>query len=432
MPPPGRGRVLRDAVPGQGDRQQVLGKAVRIERFEYLLRLRGRIADAVVGQESVRIGKTEAVGDGHALGVGQGPGERGREDRPVHGPRCRRVVQARGGVLVQACPVLPFTVQEVGRQPYGVLGRPDPVDVGVHSHQGGHVQGEDRTEFRIADPGRRRNGRGVGHPVAAREGVTGGGEHLLALRGAVPDGWECQTPRAGVERLLQAVPDRAPHGRRPCEQQQPGGHLRVQQRVAEKPVQVRERPAVGVVDHQEQSPGPPEAEILPCVVGRDRPGAVDGRDHLPPVVEPAVGTLHGQPRLALPAGAVDPQRRDPGAVGVPPGGDVGEFVRAAGEADDPGPGVEQVAGAFERASLLGRCRAAVFVEQVDGARLLVDVHVAVGDRVGVAAVLGADDLPHRGDTVGGGVPVPAFLIHPAALRCPGLRAVPGPGAAGGR
>ena len=148
--------------------------------------------------------------------------------------------------------------------------------VGVDGREGGHVHGQRQAHFRVSQHRWRvefgcQDARG--DPVPVEELIAGGLEHFLA-GGA--GGVERRQPLSG-----DGDPCFADRGQQSAErgvgtsyEQNPGGSRAVQQPVLHQQGQVTQRPAVRVVDDQQDSQATVRAQVLAARRWMYLPGAV--------------------------------------------------------------------------------------------------------------------------------------------------------------
>lgn len=116
----------------------------------------------------------------------------------------------------------------------------------------------------------------------------------------------------------------------------------MKQRVAEQPGQRGHRPPVGVVDQEKQPSGAVRAQILAAGRRQDTARALDRCGHRPTELSHLGRELVRHPRLALPAGPVQPPDGPASPLGAPLA-QLPQFLLAAGEPDHGKPGVEHPA-----------------------------------------------------------------------------------------
>ncbi|OPC76526.1 hypothetical protein B4N89_46795 [Embleya scabrispora] len=198
---PGIGDGVGQVVAGGGQREEVLGEAVGIQRFQDGpgVRVGGRIRDGVVGQGAVD-GLARAGADRDERGVAgvvlDHAGQRGGVDGAGEGLGG----DGHAPVLVEGLPVVAFAVQEVaGDPPWRVEVGGSAGAVGVDGGQGGHVHGRHLPEpLWIPQRGGRGDPVRIGH-------VQGGGEPIPGRR----------EQRIGVSALVLGKAEAAPRRRCP-------------------------------------------------------------------------------------------------------------------------------------------------------------------------------------------------------------------------
>lgn len=392
-------------VPREGERQEVLAEAVWVQRFQdgLLGWVRRWVADGVVGEHAVRRElQVQPGNDVQPLSGRHRPRERGGEHGPVHrvgrggeGPRGR--VDLVAALSVQPCPVQMFAVQEVAGQPGEVGRRATARDVGVDSDQGREVYRKGQPEVVPGEGGGCFDTEGR-DAVPGGEAVMGDSEHLrprrpVALPLLRPVGQRRQElrGRSGLE-VGNGGADGGPDIVASGQQQDARGHLGlVQQGVAEQPQQVRQRPAVGVVDDQ-QGAVRSGAEILAAGRRNYAPGAVRGGDHLPAVVRRFTREVVGEPGFPLPAWRVQPPHSELWPL-VSPSPQRCQLRRPAGELHNGETGVEHAARHLAQERVVGGGRRAPPLKQVHRYAIAEDVDVRADNTIG-KAVLGADGLCH--------------------------------------
>lgn len=270
----------------------------------------------------------------------------------------------------------------------------------VHVHQCFHVHGQGQRELRVVESVGHAQAGGVRQVERPAEAVPGRGVDPAAHPGVVRQ--RRQRDGSGVEDVElgqlvgQALP---PVARRAGQQQDPqpvAGRLPV---LAHQGEQVRQRPALRVVDHQHQA-GMTHRQTLVPAAGRGHLAAVPRLRHRPSGPHRARGELGGQPGLAPPALGVQQTHRQARRRVVAPGGQQLQ-LRSREERDDLVPGRQQPAGDPCQAGR-GSGRAPER-ERLDPVGRLgtvdVVVLVAVLDRVHPTArggdVLGEDDALRR-------------------------------------
>jgi hypothetical protein len=171
-----------------------------------------------------------------------------------------------------------------------------------------------------------------------------------------------------------------------------------QDAVVEQPAQVRQGPAVRIVD-QQQDPGVPVGtQVLAGFRRRVGVGAVRRVDHLPTRAQGLGGQQVCQARLSLAALPVQPPHRET-RPGVPPRDQLLQLGGAASEVDDLRAGVEHPAGLGPQPRRLQAHPPTVAEQQVHRPAVAEDVDVRADAPV-AEAVLDVHDLLDTGRFTG--------------------------------